>query len=92
MVSHPENTTVHKLLGARSHKGCIVAGSNPALATQLLHNQFLFLPCGYERTAGFLNKGTILAKEISYINCIKKEKYEHSKFEPTRTRAITDIA
>ena len=44
MVSHPKNTTVHKLLDARSHKGCIVAGSNPALTT-LLHNQFSFLPC-----------------------------------------------
>jgi hypothetical protein len=29
MVSHPENTTVHKHLDARSHKGCIVTGSNP---------------------------------------------------------------
>ena len=33
MVSHPENTTVHKLLDARSHKGCIVAGSSPVLTT-----------------------------------------------------------
>jgi len=35
MVSHPENATVHKLLDARSHKGCIVAGSNPVLTTLL---------------------------------------------------------
>ena len=34
MVSHPENATVHKLLDARSHKGCIVAGSNPVLTTK----------------------------------------------------------
>jgi hypothetical protein len=33
-VSHPKNTTVHKLLDARSYKGCIVAGSNPVLTTQ----------------------------------------------------------
>ncbi len=33
MVSHPENTTVHKHLDARSHKGCIVTGSNPVLTT-----------------------------------------------------------
>jgi len=36
MVSHPENATVHKLLDARSHKGCIVAGSNPVLTTKKL--------------------------------------------------------
>ena len=35
MVSHPENATVHKLLDARSHKGCIVVGSNPILTTLL---------------------------------------------------------
>ena len=35
MVSHPENATVHKLLDARSHKGCIVAGSSPVLTTKL---------------------------------------------------------
>ena len=34
MVSHPENATVHKHLDARSHKGCIVAGSNPVLTTK----------------------------------------------------------
>jgi hypothetical protein len=34
MVSHPENATVHKLLDARSHKGCIVAGSSPVLTTK----------------------------------------------------------
>jgi len=34
MVSHPENATVHKHLDARSHKGCIVAGSNPVLTTR----------------------------------------------------------
>jgi len=33
-VSHPENTTVHKHLDARSHKGCIVIGSNPVLTTR----------------------------------------------------------
>ena len=33
MVSHPENATVHKLLDARSHKGCIVAGSSPVLTS-----------------------------------------------------------
>jgi hypothetical protein len=32
-VSHPENTTVHKHLDARSYKGCIVIGSNPVLTT-----------------------------------------------------------
>ena len=32
-VSHPENATVHKHLDARSHKGCIVAGSSPVLTT-----------------------------------------------------------
>jgi hypothetical protein len=32
-ASHPENATVHKLLDARSHKGCIVAGSSPVLTT-----------------------------------------------------------
>jgi len=35
MVSHPENATVHKLLDARSHKGCIVAGSSPVLTAKL---------------------------------------------------------
>ena len=35
MVSHPENATVHKLLDARSHKGCIVAGSSPVLTTKI---------------------------------------------------------
>jgi hypothetical protein len=35
MVSHPENATVHKLLDARSHKGCIVAGSSPVLTTKM---------------------------------------------------------
>ena len=34
-VSHPENATVHKLLDARSHKGCIVAGSSPVLTTKM---------------------------------------------------------
>jgi hypothetical protein len=34
-VSHPENTTVHKHLDARSHKGCIVIGSNPVLTTKI---------------------------------------------------------
>ena len=34
MVSHPKNTTVHKHLDARSHKGCIVVGSNPILTTR----------------------------------------------------------
>ena len=36
MVSHPENATVHKHLDARSHKGCIVAGSSPVLTTKKL--------------------------------------------------------
>jgi len=66
MVSHPENTTVHKHLDARSYKGCIVAGSNPALTT-LLHNQFSFLPRLAEMQGGFFNKGIGLAKEILYI-------------------------
>ena len=34
-VAHPENATVHNHLDARSHKGCIVAGSNPVLITKL---------------------------------------------------------
>ena len=37
MVSHPENATVHKLLDARSHKGCIVAGSSPVLTTKKIN-------------------------------------------------------
>jgi len=35
-----------------------------------LHNRFLFLPCGYEHTAGFLNKDVYEQKKI----CIFKIK------------------
>ena len=80
MVSHPKNTTVHKLLDARSYKGCIVAGSNPVLTTQLLHNQFLFLPCVYEHAAGFF-KQFGEAKDISYIKHIKMEDHQQKIIE-----------
>ena len=35
-VSHPENTTVHNHLDAKSCKGCIVAGSNPMGGSNLV--------------------------------------------------------
>ena len=34
MVSHPKNTTVHKLLDARSYKGCIVTSSSLVLTAK----------------------------------------------------------
>ena len=43
MVSHPENATVHKLLDARSHKGCIVAGSSPVLTTNIIEIRLILL-------------------------------------------------
>jgi hypothetical protein len=54
-----------------SNNGCL-SGSSPALTTQLLHNQFLFLPCVYEHAAGFF-KQFGEAKDISYIKHIKRK-------------------
>ena len=57
MVSHPENTTVHKLLDARSHKGCIVAGSNPVLTT--------LIKLVYEKP---LRWDALIRKEVRWLN------------------------
>ena len=76
MVSHPKNTTVHKHLDARSYKGCIVAGSNPVLTTKRFITVFFSCRAYTNVRQVFLNKGMVLAKDISYIDYIKRDKME----------------
>jgi hypothetical protein len=47
-----------------------------------LHNRFLFLPCGYERTVGFLNKDVYEQKKICIFK-IKKNKIKMSDNKST---------
>jgi len=63
-VSHPKNATVHKLLDARSHKGCIVAGSNPVLTTliKLVYEQPM-------RWDALIRNGSQVAEGIHNAGC-----------------------
>ena len=74
MVSHPENATVHKLLDARSHKGCIVAGSNPVLTTliKLVYEQPM-------RWDALIRNGSQVADWIRLVRRVRNYTVHHTQ-------------
>jgi hypothetical protein len=65
--------------GPKSNNGCL-SGSSPALTTKRFITVFFSCRAYTNVRQVFLNKGMVLAKDISYIECIKEKNEQQQQF------------